>query len=124
MPRPAGPGRRLKADSYQMNYFPTRPRPISNPSPGSPDKNWPLVAVHIALLRGINADGKNILPMKESAALLECLGLHNVATYLNSGNLVSEGEVADINKLTGDIKAAVGDGYGFTPQLAGMAVMP
>ena len=72
---------------------------------------------YIALLRGINVGGKNILPMKELVALLEGLGLENVATYLNSGNVVFQSKVADTNKLAGDIRAAIGDRYGFAPQL-------
>ena len=42
----------------------------------------------IALFRGINVGGKNMLPMKELAALLTGLGLAGVKTYLNSGNVV------------------------------------
>lgn len=72
---------------------------------------------YIALLRGINVGGKNILPMKELAALLEGLGLKNVKTYLNSGNVVFLSETNDPNKLAGDIRTAIGGSYGFTPQV-------
>lgn len=44
--------------------------------------------LYIALFRGINVGGKNILPMKELAAMLETLGCENVRTYIQSGNVV------------------------------------
>jgi uncharacterized protein (DUF1697 family) len=44
--------------------------------------------VYIALLRGINVGGKNSLPMKELAAMFEKAGCSQVATYIQSGNVV------------------------------------
>lgn len=54
--------------------------------------------VYIALLRGINVGGANILPMKDLAALCTELGLQNVRTHIQSGNVIfssglSAGEV-------------------------------
>lgn len=43
---------------------------------------------HVALLRGINVGGKNRLPMKELSALFEGAGCTDVATYIQSGNVV------------------------------------
>jgi len=42
----------------------------------------------VALLRGINVGGKNILPMSEFRELLATLGCDDVATYIQSGNAV------------------------------------
>ena len=42
----------------------------------------------VALLRGINVGGKNILPMSEFRELLTTLGCDDVATYIQSGNAV------------------------------------
>lgn len=44
--------------------------------------------VYIALLRGINVGGANILPMKDLAALCTGLGLQNVCTFIQSGNVI------------------------------------
>lgn len=44
--------------------------------------------VWIALLRGVNVGGNNILPMQELRELLEDLGCRNVRTYIQSGNCV------------------------------------
>jgi len=46
----------------------------------------------IVLLRGINVSGKNKLPMKELRELLISSGFHNVATYIQSGNIVLESQ--------------------------------
>ena len=44
----------------------------------------------IALFRGINVGGKNILPMAKLREDLESLELKNVQTYIQSGNVVFE----------------------------------
>lgn len=44
--------------------------------------------VQVALLRGINVGGRNILPMAELRSALEASGLSDVRTYIQSGNVV------------------------------------
>lgn len=46
---------------------------------------------YVALLRGINVGGKNILPMKDLAKMFADAGCTNVRTYIQSGNVVFEG---------------------------------
>ena len=72
---------------------------------------------YIALLRGINVGGNNKLPMKELVALLEGLGLQNVKTYIQSGNVVFQSERADMAALSQEISAAIGQSHGFTPAI-------
>ena len=43
---------------------------------------------YAALLRGVNVAGKNPVPMKALAALFEKSGAREVATYIQSGNVV------------------------------------
>lgn len=50
--------------------------------------------VKIALLRGINVGGNRIIPMAELRGLTETLGFKNVASYIQSGNLVFETSTA------------------------------
>lgn len=45
------------------------------------------------MLRGVNVGGKNLLPMAELRALCERLGMLNVRTYIQSGNVVYRGDV-------------------------------
>jgi uncharacterized protein (DUF1697 family) len=42
----------------------------------------------VALLRGINVGGKNLLPMKALAEIFEAAGCVDVKTYIQSGNVV------------------------------------
>jgi uncharacterized protein (DUF1697 family) len=51
-----------------------------------PSKQQP--AVMVALLRGINVGGNKKVPMAQLRELAEGLGWRDVATYVNSGNLV------------------------------------
>jgi uncharacterized protein (DUF1697 family) len=44
--------------------------------------------VYVALLRGINVGGNNMVSMKSLKENFERLGFQNVRTYINSGNVV------------------------------------
>jgi uncharacterized protein (DUF1697 family) len=44
--------------------------------------------VYVALLRGINVGGNNMVSMKSLKENFERLGFQNVRTYINSGNIV------------------------------------
>ena len=67
----------------------------------------------IALFRGINVGGKNILPMKELASVLEGMGLSKVQTYIQSGNVVLQSPDRP-DKLMVEKMAA---SFGFKPQI-------
>jgi uncharacterized protein (DUF1697 family) len=43
---------------------------------------------HVALLRGINVGGKNILPMKDLAQIFADASCTDVRTYIQSGNVI------------------------------------
>lgn len=70
---------------------------------------------YIALLRGVNVGGNNKLPMRELSALLQETGLHDVKTYIQSGNVVFRSEQADRSQLSQAITAAIHQRYGFAP---------
>ena len=55
---------------------------------------------YIALLRGINVGGNNVLPMKSLVSLLEEDGCQSVKTYIQSGNVVFKAETIDANKIS------------------------
>ncbi|SHH49187.1 DUF1697 domain-containing protein [Flavobacterium defluvii] len=50
------------------------------------------MATHLALLRGINVSGHNMIKMEALKAMLENLGFKNVRTYLQSGNVFVDSE--------------------------------
>jgi uncharacterized protein (DUF1697 family) len=75
------------------------------------------VKTFIALFRGINVGGRNILPMKELVVLLKNLGLQSVKTYIQSGNAVFRCEPEQSVGLSTRIKSAVSERYGFEPEV-------
>lgn len=65
-----------------------------------------MSVTHAALLRGINVGGGNRLPMATLREVAEDLGWGDVATYIQSGNVVfsATGSVA---ALAADLRAAI-----------------
>ena len=53
----------------------------------------------VALLRGINVGGNNMISMKALKASFERLGFKSVSTYINSGNVLFQTRQADARKL-------------------------
>jgi len=63
-------------------------------------------ARYVALLRGINVGGKNIIGMKDLKATMEAHGLDNVSTYIQSGNVLFETD-RPATSLEGEIEGAL-----------------
>jgi len=72
---------------------------------------------YIALFRGINVGGHNVLPMKDLVALLENIGAQNVMTYVQSGNAVFQSEETSAPMLSNTISATIKEDHGFEPQV-------
>ena len=71
----------------------------------------------IALFRGINVGGRNKLPMRDLAAVLEAQGLQNVRTYIQSGNVVFQSEEPAMGDLSTRISTAICERHGFAPSV-------
>ncbi len=67
---------------------------------------------HLALLRGINVGGRNRVAMAELRAVFEALGCTDVATYIQSGNVVFSGGEQDRVALTQRLQRAIVDHLG------------
>ncbi|MGE6598153.1 DUF1697 domain-containing protein [Bacillus proteolyticus] len=50
------------------------------------------MTIYIALLRGINVGGHNVVKMADLRKVFESIGLKKVKTYIQSGNVVFESE--------------------------------
>ena len=72
---------------------------------------------YIALFRGMNVGGNNVLPMKELVTVLENIGLQNVKTYIQSGNAVFQSEETNASLLSSTISAAIKESHDFEPQV-------
>lgn len=72
--------------------------------------------VRVALLRGVNVGGSNRLPMAEFREALASLGLERVETYIQSGNVVFDSDLA-ADALAGMMRAAIAARFGFSPEV-------
>ena len=71
----------------------------------------------IALFRGINVGGNNVLPMAELRDDLETLKLKNVRTYIQSGNVVFDASAKTANSIRKKIKQCIEERHGFEPKV-------
>lgn len=67
---------------------------------------------YIALLRGINVTGKNMIKMETLRATFESLGFANVASYINSGNIAFDTKKSAETKLVAKIEQAIESDFG------------
>lgn len=67
---------------------------------------------HVALLRGINVGGKNILPMAELAKIFVAAGANDVRTYIQSGNVVFSAKPAVAGKIAAAVSKRIKERFG------------
>ncbi|MFZ2955694.1 MAG: DUF1697 domain-containing protein [Candidatus Ozemobacteraceae bacterium] len=72
---------------------------------------------YIALFRGVNVGGNNLLSMKDLVILLEKLDSHGVKTYIQSGNAVFRNAAESGSWLLSRISAEIKKTHGFEPQV-------
>jgi len=70
------------------------------------------MAQFVSLLRGINVSGKNAIAMAELRALYEQLGLSEVRSYVQSGNVLFASRSGSPGALEKKIEAAVAKTFG------------
>jgi uncharacterized protein (DUF1697 family) len=63
--------------------------------------------LYLALLRGINVGGGNIIKMADLKACFEASKLMNVATYIQSGNVLFESAETDQGRLVKKLEKAL-----------------
>lgn len=76
---------------------------------------------HVALLRGINVGGNNIIPMADLRACFTDLGFTDVVTYIQSGNVVFAATSADRKKLTAKIERGLSARFSYTARVVVVA---
>ncbi|MEJ2702394.1 MAG: DUF1697 domain-containing protein [Sedimentisphaerales bacterium] len=72
---------------------------------------------YVALFRGINITGKNILPMKDLVKTLEGIGCEKVKTYIQSGNVVFQSKKGQPGRIAGEISSRILESRGFEPKV-------
>jgi len=69
---------------------------------------------HVAFLRGINVGGHHKVPMVELRTTFEELGLKNIETILNSGNVIFESDNSNLDLLEKEISKKLASKFGFS----------
>mgnify|MGYP000462907646 CR=1 FL=1 len=67
----------------------------------------------LALLRGINVGGNNLIKMAELKKLFEEKGFENVKTYIQSGNILFRSPQKDRGKLKSEIEELLKERFGY-----------
>ena len=68
---------------------------------------------HLALLRGINVSGHNMIKMDVLKSTLEKLGFQKVQTYIQSGNVFLESDEESAAKIAFVIKQEIYRVFGY-----------
>jgi len=66
---------------------------------------------YIALLRGINVGGNTMIKMSELKTGLETVGLENVATYINSGNIAFDSKKSAEERFVAKLERAISERF-------------
>ena len=72
---------------------------------------------HVALLRGINVGGSNVIAMAELRAAFETMGFTEVESYIQSGNVLFRSTKASAAALTRKIEKALSDEFGYAARV-------
>jgi uncharacterized protein (DUF1697 family) len=73
------------------------------------------MAVVISLLRGINVGGNNMIRMEALRGIYQGLGLRDIQTHLQSGNVICRAPRPDLERLSSRIEDAIEKAVGFRP---------
>jgi Uncharacterized protein conserved in bacteria len=68
---------------------------------------------YIALLRGINVSSQKMIKMAELRTSLEHIGLQNVQTYIQSGNVIFDTDIEGKEKIQDVVHAVILRDFGF-----------
>jgi len=71
----------------------------------------------VALFRGINVGGRNLLPMKALAVHLEACGARNIRTYIQSGNAVFQATKRDQTRFAEKLTTTIRERHRFEPYI-------
>lgn len=68
--------------------------------------------IYVALLRGINVGGKNKIDMKQLKQTFEQVGMNDVVTYINTGNIIFSSNGFSKNELAHVLEEAIHNDFG------------
>ena len=71
---------------------------------------------YLALLRGINVGGKNIIAKDDLRQCFEDLGYANVRTYIQSGNILFRSNLTSIKVVTAAVETQLSERFSYEAQ--------
>jgi len=72
---------------------------------------------YLALLRGINVGGNNLIRMADLKACFESMGLSDVTTYIQSGNVVFAAKAGDSARLAAKIEKTLSARFAYAARV-------
>jgi uncharacterized protein (DUF1697 family) len=72
---------------------------------------------YLALLRGINVGGNNIIKMADLKACFESMGFSDVVTFIQSGNVLFRSAEKDKAKLTNKVEKTLSERFGYKSRI-------
>jgi uncharacterized protein (DUF1697 family) len=75
------------------------------------------VPTHVALLRGINVGGRNKVAMADLRVVVTKLGHADVATYIQSGNVLFSTVRSDTTALAAELEQVIAADLGVSPRV-------
>jgi uncharacterized protein (DUF1697 family) len=73
---------------------------------------------YLALLRGINVGGNNIIKMSDLKSCFEEMGFKDVSTYIQSGNIIFRSGGGDKRELTREIEERLSQRFTYQSRVA------
>lgn len=80
-------------------------------------KNTKTEIQYLALLRGINVGGNNVIKMMDLKACFENMGFTDVVTYIQSGNILFKSAEKDKTMLTDKIEKTLSEKFNYKSRL-------
>ena len=74
--------------------------------------------IYLALLRGINVGGRNVIRMAELRNCFEAEGFRDVVTYIQSGNVIFRSPSSGLGALTTRIEGMLAAAFGYKARVA------
>mgnify|MGYP003557868968 CR=1 FL=1 len=72
-----------------------------------------IMTTYISILRGINVSGQKLIKMDDLRKMYEILGFRNVTTYVQSGNVIFNGDHFELSDLEQRISKQIQNDFGF-----------
>jgi uncharacterized protein (DUF1697 family) len=97
-------------DTYLPPSHSTQTNPMATSKKSSAKQ--PRLNVFVALLRGVNVGGNNMISMSALKSSFEKMGFAHVTTYINSGNIIFKTKENDPRKLEQKLEQMLSRDYG------------